>query len=45
MKPVEQNVQATGQKGIYELTMIERVSRSLEKLKKDAKKLDSLITN
>jgi len=38
-------VQATGQKGIYELTMIERVSRSIEKLKKDAKKLDSLITN
>ncbi len=44
-KPVEQNVQATGQKGIYELTLIERVSRSIEKLKKDSKKLDQLVTN
>jgi hypothetical protein len=37
---VEQNVQATGQKGVFELTLIERVSRSIEKLKKDSKKLD-----
>ena len=33
-------MQATGQKGVFELTLIERVSRSIDKLKKDSKKLD-----
>ena len=31
LEPIEQNVQQTGHKGVYELTFIEQITRSLER--------------
>ena len=40
--PIEQNVYATGSKGVYELTLIEKVSRSMERFMQDAYKFDKI---
>lgn len=36
LEPIEQNVFATNSKGVYELTLIEKVSRSIQRFKADA---------
>ena len=42
IEPIEQNVYATGSKGVYELTLIEKVSRNLDRFLHDAKKFDRI---
>ena len=43
LEPIEQNVQSIGVKGMYELTLIEQMSRSLERFKHDAEKYAQII--
>ena len=40
--PIEQNVQATENKGVYELTFIEQMTRTLERFKADAEKYGAI---
>ena len=41
-EPIEQNVFATNSKGVYELTLIEKVSRSIQRFKADAIKFQKI---
>ena len=42
IEPIEQNVYATSSKGVYELTLIEKVSRSVQRFKYDALKFQKI---
>lgn len=42
VEPIEQNVYATSSKGVYELTLIEKVSRSVQRFKYDALKFQKI---
>ena len=42
--PIEQNVQHTGRKGVYELIIIEQITRSFEKFEAEAEKYGSITT-
>ena len=42
IEPIEQNVFATNSKGVYELTLIEKVSRSIQRFKADAIKFQKI---
>ena len=42
LEPIEQNVQSTGFKGIYELTPIEIKSKQIHKFRKEADKFSSI---
>jgi len=43
IEPIEQNVQKTGHHGVYELTLIEQMSRSLERFKQEAERFSRVI--
>ena len=42
-KPIEQNVQKTGTHGVYELTLIEQMSRSMERFRQEAERFSRVI--
>jgi hypothetical protein len=45
IEPIEQNVQSTDHKGMYELTLIEQFTRSLSRFRMEAKKYNSITSN
>lgn len=41
-RPIEQNVQSTGARGVYELTLIEKVSRTLDRFMVEAERCERI---